>query len=511
MSRLQKLGVMITLFTVLVSSIVGVQYLNIIRAQYIPDRSPLRLSPSRYKKNKHTHQKVRLVNDEYHFKYRFKDHESREWNWEWRYNKRKTTQAVRKFGVPRSIFRSYYPRPDVIAKRRKAIRDGLYKKRGRTVSPDYSAMASSYVQYTKPLYKLALKSLGEKKRSRREQIRLLMKFVQDIPYGVPPREFNQKIISGILPTPQLFIEKWADCDTKVVLLTSILANDPYFRNKILFIHVPRHLFMAIQGVPKPYDKYITYRGKRYILTEAVGPGRFEFGTTGTKRYTSFDRIERFRYRSDLAVNTGAVSSYMKASRSYSSKGVHLVRTKRTKTRMHLYLKSSQNLALLGRLKRNKRPVKGNPIFIQRDQENDNGYHVRIDFNKKGNYKLNLFSKELGASGLYHHALSYSFDSKKRTNKTIGFPTIYGLFGQKEAYLYKPKKGTLESGKEQTFSLKVPDAKKVAVIVNGKWHFLKRKRGGSSIFKGDVSLRGNSATVYAQFGSKYNGLLKYKIR
>jgi hypothetical protein len=74
---------------------------------------------------------------------------------------------------------------------------------------------------------------------------------------------NGRSIAGILPTPQIFVEGWADCDSKAVLLAALLVHDPRYR--LIFIRLPGHIILGIEGIPRPFQKFVDFQGQRYIL------------------------------------------------------------------------------------------------------------------------------------------------------------------------------------------------------------------------------------------------------
>ena len=112
---------------------------------------------------------------------------------------------IRKFGVPKSIFDPFQINKKNIKLRSKVLKKSLYKPEGQIISPDFSQMVPYYMGFTAPLYALTIKTLG-RDSSPRERVEFLLRFVQDIPYGIPPTHSNNKVISGVLPPPQNFIE-----------------------------------------------------------------------------------------------------------------------------------------------------------------------------------------------------------------------------------------------------------------------------------------------------------------
>jgi hypothetical protein len=148
--------------------------------------------------------------------------------------------------------------------------------------------------FTSPLYALTIKTLG-KDSTPRERVEFLLRFVQDIPYGIPPTRSNSKVISGILSPPQIFIEKWGDCDSKVLLISSILAHEP--RYKILLVYLEKHLLMAFEGRPHPNDSFIVFQGSKFILADPTGPAHLQLGNPGPDFKGNFKKIEHLQITS----------------------------------------------------------------------------------------------------------------------------------------------------------------------------------------------------------------------
>jgi hypothetical protein len=171
------------------------------------------------------------------------------------------------------------------------ISRGMFKKIRGCIRPYHSKVAVASMPVTYPLYEHLEKTVTQKKLDFRDSIELVMKFCQDIPYGIPPKYYNGRYIGGLFPPPLCLNKKYGDCDTKAVLLASILAFNPKY--EIVFIDVPGHLLIGIAGVPRPYDKYVTHLGKDWIYCEPVGPGRIPFGISASP-YDKIERIDRLR-------------------------------------------------------------------------------------------------------------------------------------------------------------------------------------------------------------------------
>jgi len=190
--------------------------------------------------------------------------------------------------MPQSIFEPYQATTKNVRLRNQMIKKSFFKGEGNVFYPDFNRMIPFYMGFTSPLYALTIKTLG-KDSTPRERVEFLLRFVQDIPYGIPPNRSNSKVISGILTPPQIFIEKWGDCDSKVLLISSILAHEP--RYKILLVYLENHLLMAFEGRPHPNDSFIVFQGSKFILADPTGPAHLKLGNPGPDFKGNFKKIE----------------------------------------------------------------------------------------------------------------------------------------------------------------------------------------------------------------------------
>ena len=176
------------------------------------------LIPTEYQKNPFTQQNVEITKKVYGFKYKFSSPSNEWFEWEWKYKRVETNEMIKKFGMPQSIFEPYQATKKNVRLRNQVIKKSFFKGEGNVLYPDFNRMIPFYMGFTSPLYALTIKTLG-KDSTPRERVEFLLRFVQDIPYGIPPTRSNSKVISGILSPPQIFIEKWGDCDSKVLLIS----------------------------------------------------------------------------------------------------------------------------------------------------------------------------------------------------------------------------------------------------------------------------------------------------
>jgi hypothetical protein len=230
------------------------------------------------------HQKISTQASDYVFDYVYRDAVNRGTKMKWNNLRSPIDNINRSFGLPKDFFqRSFSSEREI----RQIAEQGYFRVNNNTASPDYNRMIKISRQITRPIYDMIMKKVGGS-GSFQKPIDELLKFCQDIPYKIPAEVYNNKQTGGIFPPSLALTKGYADCDTKAVLFASVLLHNP--RYKIVFITIPGHLFLAIKGVPKPYQKYVTYRGEKYILCEPTGPARLAFGKDGFSNY-NINKIE----------------------------------------------------------------------------------------------------------------------------------------------------------------------------------------------------------------------------
>ena len=228
-----------------------------------------------FKRNPGTSQKVKSDNLLYTYNYKFLDLKNKAQDWKWTSSKKDSDKMISRFGVPPSIFKPYLLKPDVIKKRKAQIKNGYFRQLGNMIIPYFA----SIVSYSRPIVsRLAArvnKTVKAEKLMFRETIELILAFCQDIPYKAPPNKYKGKIISGLFPPPLSLNKGWADCDSKAVLFASIYLS--ISKSPVVLLESPGHISCGIRGIPGPYDQSVTYRGKKYIIAEPVGPGKLRLG------------------------------------------------------------------------------------------------------------------------------------------------------------------------------------------------------------------------------------------
>lgn len=149
-------------------------------------------------------------------------------------------------------------------------------------------------------------------------------------------------------------------------------------------------------------------------------------------------------------------------------------------------------------------------FLQREA---NKVLIDVVFPTKGNYKLRLYSKFTNEAGSYSWAADYGFSVSAGTKNFSGFPLRYEKFNLVSSLLFTPVDGVLKQNSTYDFKLKIPGAKKAAVIIDGDFVFLKDDPKEPFVFVGQVKITGTKIMVGANFGdgNRFEGLLGYTTR
>jgi hypothetical protein len=240
-------------------------------------------TPKDYTCNAHVKFNVDTSNERFNVSYTFKDQKDILRTFKFSYNRKKTIKDIARYGVPKSFFEDVTNTARVTIERQKAIRKGLFMQSDKFLKPDRSAIVSFYRPYCRAIAGGILNLLmNEGDNNRLNRIEMAIKFVQDIPYGVPEIKDSTWEVYGIYPPPEVLIRMFGDCDSKAILLAGILTyliND----TDILFLFQGHnHALVAIKGTPTAKQKYIEIDKDKYIISDVTGPERLSWGDDGNK-------------------------------------------------------------------------------------------------------------------------------------------------------------------------------------------------------------------------------------
>lgn len=229
------------------------------------------LQPTEYINKPELKAKTQVVGSKIFFQYGFKDLNGvyQEWSWQDDYSKLKNLSD--QFGIsikdPSNVV--YYDSD---------LAPGLFENHPLVgIIPDYNKLISLYQDTVVEIYRNWSRTVQAQDLNRRDSIELLLRFLQDYPYGVPPDIIGRKFIAGLLVPPLSLETGWADCDSKSLLMATILSFDPYFKDKLAMILVPGHALLGVEMLTLPYDETYKYRHRTFVVAEPTGLSRTPFG------------------------------------------------------------------------------------------------------------------------------------------------------------------------------------------------------------------------------------------
>jgi hypothetical protein len=142
---------------------------------------------------------------------------------------------------------------------------------GKVIEPDYQWMIDSSRRDCAPLCReLVQWGQAHRRGSDRELFGLASSLVQSLEYRIPPdvrtNPDGQVVhVGGITMPLETLANGWGDCDTRCVLLASILGSLKGARCALLL--GDRHAFLGLQLSPEVGDRYILVQGEPYVLVE----------------------------------------------------------------------------------------------------------------------------------------------------------------------------------------------------------------------------------------------------
>jgi hypothetical protein len=116
------------------------------------------------------------------------------------------------------------------------------------------------------------------KLSLHQFLSLLLAFIQDIRYYVPPFSEKGKVILEFWMPLRVLAENFGDCDSNGVTFASLWKN---FKNyPLLLIRIPKHFLVGLAIPPTISEQYLVLKGLRYTLCEVSVPEKLPPGMIG---------------------------------------------------------------------------------------------------------------------------------------------------------------------------------------------------------------------------------------
>lgn len=241
--------------------------------------------PKNHSVNSHVNISSSVNGEKFTISFTFKDHKANDRNFNYSFLQSHGNELIDKYGVPKSVFESYYytseeEQIEIQNKRDIIIKDGLFKIDGDYIIIDEVSYVKFYLSFAKPVAEYIVNCLKETNSDTTiDRVRFTLSMVQDIPYGVPSFDTDEWLYQGVATPPEIMLLGFGDCDSKSFLFASILSFlIPLERLKI--IKVPHHCLTAIKVEGIDVGESIDIEGEKYLLTEVAGPGRKDIGDVG---------------------------------------------------------------------------------------------------------------------------------------------------------------------------------------------------------------------------------------
>lgn len=119
---------------------------------------------------------------------------------------------------------------------------------------------------------------GENKElSLHQFLGLLLAFIQEIRYYVPPFSEKGKVILEFWVPSRVLVENFGDCDSNGVTFASLWKN--FKKYPLLLIRIPKHFLVGL-AIPPVSEQFLVLHGLRYTLCEVSVPEKLPPGLIG---------------------------------------------------------------------------------------------------------------------------------------------------------------------------------------------------------------------------------------
>lgn len=151
-------------------------------------------------------------------------------------------------------------------KRKEFLEKRGFRLNGDTMGVNYRLIVESNRPRVKHVVQAMRKEYGGK--SLHQFLALMLAFIQEIRYAIPPLKEENRIILEFWVPPKVLVNNIGDCDSKGVTFASMWTN--FKKYPFLLIKIPKHLFVGI-AIPSFSEEGFTINGLRYTLCEVTGP------------------------------------------------------------------------------------------------------------------------------------------------------------------------------------------------------------------------------------------------
>ena len=157
------------------------------------------------------------------------------------------------------------------------LRKDYFKKSGfRFIGDKIGVNYRRCIVNNRPRVKHVMTALKKKnkKLSLHQFLELMLAFIQEIKFEIPPLQENKKFILEFWVPPKVLVYNRGDCDSKGITFASLWTN--FKRYPVILISIPKHMFIGL-AIPSFSNEGFTINGLRYTLCEVTGPDKMPPG------------------------------------------------------------------------------------------------------------------------------------------------------------------------------------------------------------------------------------------
>jgi hypothetical protein len=160
---------------------------------------------------------------------------------------------------------------------------------------DYNRLAQWSAGFGKTIADLILAELQNVgKDTYQNRVSAATNFVQFIPYGQPHFDKGKDVYMGVGLPHESVVLSYSDCDSKSLLLASILVNLISYENIVFALCITSgpHMILGVAGMPNPNNR-VKYGDKQYVMIETTVPMGLDEPFLDNVQFTKFIPLTDF--------------------------------------------------------------------------------------------------------------------------------------------------------------------------------------------------------------------------
>jgi len=153
-----------------------------------------------------------------------------------------------------------------------AYRERGFKLANHFVEIDYAGIVDRSIGPLDDCFR-SLTNAG-KGYSRRQELGLVLAFLQEIRYEVPPDEIEGREVFGFYVPTEVLVNDHGDCDSKSAAFAALWRH---LDTAVILISVPRHMLVGVEVRPGPGEAFVRIGNRYFVLCEPAGPAKLHPG------------------------------------------------------------------------------------------------------------------------------------------------------------------------------------------------------------------------------------------